>query len=59
MPGYSSAWVDHVCDHDRDRDRDRHGAGSGLDSDSCGKLTKTKVKNFITTPLLVKRWLAC
>ena len=28
MPGYASAWVDHVmCD----RDCDRHGAGSGPD----------------------------
>ena len=27
MPGYSSAWVGHVCDHDRDH----HGAGSGPD----------------------------
>ena len=59
MPGYSSAWVGHVCD----RDCDSHGAGSGPDRltcDSCRKMTKTKVKNFITTPpLLVKRWLAC
>ena len=58
MPRYSSAWVSHVCDCDRNR----NGAGSGPDKtcDSCGKVTKTKVKNFITTPpLLVKRWLAC
>ena len=27
MPGYSSAWVSHVCD----RDHDCHGAGSGPD----------------------------
>ena len=27
MPGYSSAWVGHVCD----RDCDCHGAGSGPD----------------------------
>ena len=27
MPGYPTAWVGHVCDHDRDR----HGAGSGPD----------------------------
>ena len=27
MPGYSSTWIGHVCDHDRDH----HGAGSGSD----------------------------